>query len=51
MRNDLFKEILFSEFHSFNLIHKDKKDFITNESFAKSIIAFLSHDKASSYMK
>lgn len=51
MRNDLFREILVSEFNSFNLVKRGEEKFISNESFAKSIIAFLSHDKASSYMK
>lgn len=51
MRNELFKEILHSEFHSFNLLRREGQTYISNESFAKSIIAFLSHDKASSYIK
>lgn len=51
MRNQLFKEILHCEFHSFNLVKSGSETCISNESFAKSIIAFLSHDKASSYIK
>ena len=51
MRNELFSEILESEFNSFNHVKKDSKNYITNESFAKSIISFLSYDKASSYIK
>lgn len=51
MRNLLFKDILHSEFHSFNLVMSGPEAHITNECFAKSIIAFLSHDKASSYIK